>query len=122
MVFASTKLHVDSNFLAFYQRHILDQQCHHAFAFDGCCALILPYPGKILGQGYDTFTGIADEQVPVRFVLPLMRLLQVIQSSQPLVPVRLEGIGYQPVIGIHLEIAASCQLGFITRLFELRAT
>ena len=56
------------------------------------------------------------------FLLLLMLLLHSIEFPEPCIPVCLQCISNHPVIGIDLEIAASCQFSLVTRLFELCST
>jgi hypothetical protein len=50
---------------------------------------------------------------PILFALTFTKLLRFGQHLQPGIPISLKGIGYEPIVRVHSQIAPACQLGFI---------
>ena len=53
------------------------------------------------------------DNLPILFALPLTKLLCFHQHFQLLIPFGLERVGHEPVVGIHAQITAACQFGFV---------
>src|SRR6516164_6955870 len=75
-----------------------------------------------MGQGGDTGTLMVADCRPILFVLLLILLLGGIQGPKFVVPLRFQGIGYQPVRRVDVQVASLRQVGFIPGSLDLLFT
>ena|SRR3989442_255600 len=70
-------------------------------------------------QGRDTRTLLFADRCLIILALLLILLLSGIQCPKFVVPVGLDGIGYQPVRRVHVQVAPLSQIGLIPGSFDL---
>jgi hypothetical protein len=76
-------------------------------------ACIVPHTREVPRELDNALARGLIQQRLVGLLLVLLVSLQGIELAQSLVPLGLQRVGHQPVVGIYLGIAASGQLGFI---------
>ncbi len=91
----------------FQQGDVFNQQCHHAFAFDRCGALVGPHAREIFCQTQYAFLYVLRQQSFVSIAFQILFLLQVIQSPQLLIPFRLKCLCDQAVVRVHIDESAT---------------
>jgi hypothetical protein len=96
----------------FEERHVLQQQPHQTLALAVRRLRILPEPWKVMRQGCDTRTLLFVDLSPIVFALVIL-LLGCMQRPQFVVPVGLEGIGYETVRWIYVKVASLSQVSLI---------
>src|SRR3954470_23285686 len=114
---AESDMHSDPLFSN--QRHVSDQQPNHAFPLPVGGLWILPQPRKITSESGDSRTLLLTNCRSVLLPLLLVVLLCFRQRTELVVPVRLERVRDQAIRGIDVKITALCQVGFISRPFDL---
>lgn len=102
-----------------HQRHVLDQQGQHALALQRAGPAVVPHAGEVAGHVCDALASRRIELGLLVVLLALVLTLQVVELAQALVPVGFQCIGHQPVVRIHLGVAAARQLGFVACTLEL---
>lgn len=116
---AAAKTYVDRDVFCSEQRNVLDEQCDHALALERRRALVVPDAREISGEGKDTRACLFTEQSLIGLALPLVLLLKRIKRAKARVPVGLERIGHETIIGIDFKVPSSCELGVVARPLEL---
>src|ERR1035441_1828329 len=86
--------------LASNERDIFDEQRDHTFAFDRLSARIVPHPQEIGREGEDTCTCLRTEKPLIGFALPLVFLLECIETAQMIIPVGFQAIGDEAIIRV----------------------
>jgi hypothetical protein len=72
-----------------------------------------------MGQGCDTRPLLFTERDAIILALLLILLLGRIQCPKLVVPFRLEGIGDQPVRGVHVKVASLSQISLVPGPLDL---
>jgi hypothetical protein len=105
--------------LAAQQGDVLDQDPDHALALTLGNGRISPQPWEVGGQREDLLPMSVLEDSVVGLPPALVFLLRVLKCTQLVVPVRLELLRHQPVVGIDTQVAALGELGLVTSPFHL---
>jgi len=90
---------------------VFDEQADHAFAFALGGAGVAPERGEVGGKGDDASTFIVGEACPVGVCCLFVVVLGGGELSQGLVPVGLEGVGHETVVGVDGHVAPTCRVG-----------
>ena len=92
---------------------------HHPFAFAIGRGRITPQLREAAGQRENRRTLLIIDSLPILFPLTFTKFLRFSQHLQLGIPIGLERIGYEPIVGIHPQISPACQLGFVTGSLHL---
>jgi hypothetical protein len=88
------------------ERHVFDDQRHHAFLFAHRDSGIVPQTREFRGQRHDPATPFFIEHLPVKRTLAFVLQLGFRQQMQLVIPFRLQSVGHQPVLRLHLHVAS----------------
>ena len=88
------------------QGNIFDQQAHHSFPFPVGCSRIAPQRREVGGQRQDLRSALFIESRPVSFALLFVPFLSLGQGPQLVVPIRLQCVGNEPIVRIHLHVSS----------------
>jgi nucleoside-diphosphate-sugar epimerase len=100
---------------------VLDEQSGHSFAFPGRGGGVGPEAGEVGRQGSDAGLVFFGEGGLGGCAGPLVVLLGVVELAEGVVPVGLEAVGDQAVVGIDGEVAAAGELGAVAGSFDVAA-
>jgi hypothetical protein len=108
--------------VSLHQGHVLDEQADHALALPRRRGGVVPEPRKVRGEREHLLALLLAEQTSVAATLAIVVFLGDGQRPQLDVPLRLQGVGDETVVGIDTQVAALCQLSFVAGAFDLLAT
>jgi len=101
------------------QRDVGDEQSDEAFAFPHRGGGVAPERGQVAGQCPDAFgLGVAEPGAGAATGAVVV-VLGVVEVTQPLVPVRFEGVSDEPVAGVDGEVAAAGGIGGVAGPFDV---
>ena len=116
---AAPEADVGSDLVGAQQRDVFDQEPDHALALALGDGRVTPQAGEITGQGQDLLPLVGLQGVPVGLPPAFVVVLGVAQRTQLVVPFSFERLGHQAVVGVHAQVAALGELGFVTGPFHL---
>jgi hypothetical protein len=113
---------VDDQLLPFHERDVLDDQPEHAFPLTVRCGRLAPELGDIVRQGEDAGSLFVAEDHAVGLLLLSVAVLRLVEEAQLVIPVGLERIGDQAVVGINAHEALTCKIDLVLRAVDGLAT
>lgn len=116
---AAAKTDRNRNLTLLRQRDVLHEEREHSLSLALRCVGALPDCGKIGGEIHDPLALLVIDREPFGGALSCDVLSCRGEGTQLGVPVGLERIGDEPVLGIHLQVAESGVIGFVLRPLDL---
>src|ERR1035437_4965742 len=97
----AAQANVYGDFIRLQEGYIFDQQPKHPLAFTGVDLGVIPDLGKVFCERNHLLAGLFIGLPAPLLPLPLALFLSCGVSTQLLIPLRLQRIGYESVIGVH---------------------
>ncbi len=95
------------------ERHVLDEEPRQTLLLANGCGRIVPEAREVGGEGQDLAAVLVVRRAGIILGLLFVASLRVGEGAELGVPVGLEGIGDQTVVGIDATVAAFRQLRFV---------
>ena len=110
---------VDVDVLGALDGDVFYEEADHAFAFPLGGACVVPQRREVGSEGHDPSALFVGEAGPVGVSCLFVVVLGGGELSQRFVPVGLEGVGHQAVVGIDGHVAPPCGVGVVSGPFDL---
>jgi hypothetical protein len=94
------------------QGDVLEEDADHTLALTLRSGGLAPESGEVGGEGEDLFALLSVEDEAIGLPPALVVLISGGQRPKLLVPIHLQGVGYQPVVGVDAQLATLGQFGF----------
>src|ERR1700721_3705001 len=107
--------------LRFDQGYVVNEQAYDAFALAGINARFIPDLRQLFGETENTSASLGTKCRSLVLASALVFLDGLCVQTQLSVPIRLEGIGDEAVVGVDLHVAPTRQLGFILHPLDMLA-
>jgi hypothetical protein len=107
--------------LRFDQGYVVNEQAYDAFALAGINARVIPDLRQLFGETENTSASLGTKCRSLVLASALVFLDGLCVKTQLSVPIRLEGIGDEAVVGVDLHVAPTRQLGFILHPLDMLA-
>ena len=116
---AAAEADVGDDLVSAHQGDVVEQQPDHALALPLRRGGVRPEPREVGGEGEDPGPRRRVDEPPIGLVPALMILLRRRERPQLVVPVGLERVRHQAVVGIDAEVPALGELGLIAGPLDL---
>ena len=113
--------HVDMDGIGLVDGDVFDEQADHALALSLWSRRIGPQGGEVTGEGTDLGLLLVAQCGSCCLVRPVVVVLRVGEIAKRVVPVRFQGVGHQPVVGVDAEIAPTGRLCVVAGPLDLAA-
>jgi hypothetical protein len=111
--------HVRGDLLVAVEGDVVDQHADHAFAFAlGSCGIV-PEPGEVAGECHHLRALLVGEACVAVGACAVVVVLGFGEVAELLVPVGLERVGDEPVVGVDGEVAAAREGGLVAGALDV---
>src|ERR1700674_472271 len=115
---AAVETQLSAQVVTLEQGHIGDEKACHPLAFALGRAWIIPQSREVLGKRYDRGALLVVESHAIGLALLLITVLDLSERAQRLVPLSLERVRDQSVVGINVHETPTCQIRLVARAFN----